>query len=98
MPRSGHPVLAPPLCQGCGFPACDGAPALVGVNVVRPVGRSTLTPRARRRLLAGAGDAAVLAGPVGGRSVVAAGPGSGWSEVSMTGDRSTALDTRVAPE
>jgi hypothetical protein len=29
--------------------AFDGAPVLVGVNVVRPVGRSTLTPPTRRR-------------------------------------------------
>ena len=29
---------------------------------------------------------------VDGASVVGAGPGSGWSEVPMTGDRSAALD------
>jgi hypothetical protein len=29
--------------------AFECAPTLVGVNVVRPVGRSTLTPPARRR-------------------------------------------------
>jgi hypothetical protein len=37
-------------CQGVRVrDAFDGAPTLVGVNVVRPVGRSTLTPPARRR-------------------------------------------------
>jgi hypothetical protein len=37
------------ICQGAVREAFECAPTLVGVNVVRPVGRSTLTPPARRR-------------------------------------------------
>src|ERR1022692_1908804 len=41
------------ICQGVRVrEAFECAPALVGVNVVRPVGRSTLTPPARRRAMA----------------------------------------------
>src|ERR1022692_428047 len=41
------------ICQGVRVrKAFECAPALVGVNVVRPVGRSTLTPPARRRAMA----------------------------------------------
>src|SRR5450755_412075 len=41
------------LCQGLWVrEAFECAPPLVGVNVVRPVGRSTLTPPARRRCVA----------------------------------------------
>jgi hypothetical protein len=72
-------------------------PALGGVNVVRPVGRSTLTPRAGRR-----GGAPVRAagrcGPhTGGGRVADTGPGSGWSEVPVTGGRPAALDNRSRP-
>jgi hypothetical protein len=42
-------VIPDPLCcQGRGPVAFEGAPALVAVKVVRPVGRSTLTAPARR--------------------------------------------------
>ena len=54
--RTGHRpsgcncVLPAPLCcQGRGPVAFEGAPALVAVKVVRPVGRPTLTVPARRR-------------------------------------------------
>ncbi len=52
-----------------------GAPTLVGVNVVRPVGRCTLTPRARRRF--GAAIEATPEAAGAGRSVASAGPGCG---------------------
>ena len=67
------------ICQGHGPGAVEGAAALVGVNVVRPAGRSTLTPRARRLVEAAAGAMAVMAlgGVGGGGSVWGAGPGSG---------------------
>src|ERR1022692_4057989 len=101
--RDGQcPLLAPfyeELCQegGSGRPF-ECAPALVGVNVVRPVGRSTLTPLARRRGMAAVpGPAGFLAG-TGGGSVEGAGPGSGLSEEPMSGVRSAALDFRVVPE
>jgi Transposase len=42
-------VFSAPLCQERGFGTCECASALVAVNVVRPVGRSTLTAPARRR-------------------------------------------------
>jgi MFS superfamily sulfate permease-like transporter len=42
-------------CQEGGPGGFECAPALVGVNVVRAAGRSTLTPRARRRGVAPAG-------------------------------------------
>jgi hypothetical protein len=97
-----HPVMAPfyeEICQGIRVrEAFECAPALVGVNVVRPVGRSTLTPPARRRGMAPVpGRAGFLTGGARG-SVVGAGPGSGWSEEPMSGVRSAALDFRVAPE
>src|SRR5512132_3714184 len=38
------------LSRGVAWGACDGAAPLVGVNVVRPVGRCMLTPPARRRV------------------------------------------------
>src|SRR6266568_3343536 len=91
-----HALMAPfyeEICQVVLVrEALECATALGGVNVVRPVGRSTLTPPARRR-----GRAAVP-GPgwflvvVGGGSVEGAGPGSGWSEEPMSGVRSAALD------
>src|SRR5450755_1441973 len=101
--RDGQcPLLAPfyeELCQGVRVrEAFEGAPALVGVNVVRPVGRSTLTPPACRRGMAPVpGPAGFLAG-TGGDSVEGAGPGSGWSEEPMSGVRPAALDFRVVPE
>src|SRR5450631_4952577 len=86
-------------CQGVGVrEAVECAPTLVGVNVVRPVGRSTLTPPARRR------DVAAVLGPEVFRvgawlgSLAGAGPGCGLSEEPMSGVRSVALDDRVAPE
>src|SRR5438067_1268296 len=85
-------------CQGGGPGDFECAPALVGVNVVRPAGRSTLTPRARRRGVAPAGAAGVVLVAGGGGSVLGAGPGSGWSEVPVPGGRPAALDNRVAPE
>jgi len=77
--------------------AFDGAAALVGVNVVRPVGRSTLTPPARRR------DVAAVPGPwvfralarVG--SVEGAGPGSGLSEEPVWGCEPVALESESLP-
>src|ERR1019366_3094927 len=104
--RAAHPRgcthMAPfyeELCQGGGSGRpFEWAPALVGVNVVRPVGRSTLTPPARRRGMAPVpGLAGFLAGG-GGGSVEGAGPGNGWSEEPMSGVRSVALDFRVVPE
>ena len=65
------------ICQEGGPEAVECAAALVDVNVVRPVGRSTLTPRARRRDVAAAGTAGVFGPAVGGGSVGCAGPGSG---------------------
>jgi hypothetical protein len=59
LPGPAHQTLPPPrpaphpMAHGPG--AVEGVAALVGVNVVRPVGRSTLTPRARRRVAAAAG-------------------------------------------
>ena len=41
-------IAAPLCCQGRGPVAVEGAPALVAVKVVRPVGRSTLTAPTRR--------------------------------------------------
>jgi hypothetical protein len=64
------------ICQGRGPGAVEGVAALAGVNVVRPAGRSTLTPRARRWGEAPAGAMALGACPAGG-SVWGAGPGSG---------------------
>jgi len=78
--------------------AVECATALVGVNVVRPVGRCTLTPLARCRDVAAAGAAGVFSCSGGGGSVLGAGPGSGWSEVPVPGGRPAALDDRVAPE
>ena len=63
-------------CQGHGPGAVEGAAALVGVNVVRPAGRSTPSPRARRRVAAAAG-AMGCGAERGGGSVRSAGPGSG---------------------
>jgi site-specific DNA recombinase len=65
---------------------------------VVPVGRCTLTPRARRRDGAPVRAAGVAGVAAGRSSVWGAGPGSGWSEVPMSGGRSAALDNRVAPE
>ena len=45
----------------------EGAAALVGVNVVRPAGRSTLTPRARRDMAAAGATAC----------------GAGWGSLSV---------------
>jgi hypothetical protein len=80
-------------CQGARLrEAVDGAAVLVGVNVVRPVGRSTLTPPARRR------DGRLFPEPrgwvvvLGAGSVAGAGSGCGLSEVPMSGVRSAALD------
>jgi hypothetical protein len=42
--RVRRPTLAPLLCQGPASAAGRVRRRLVGVNVVRPVGRSTLTP------------------------------------------------------
>jgi len=70
--------LPAPLCrQGRDLGAFEGAPALVAVKVVRPVGRSTLTAPARRR--GGCGAEAAWGFAVGWLrgSVVDAGPGSG---------------------
>ena len=79
--------------------AFDGASALVGVNVVRPVGRSTLTPRARRRAGAAVPGSRGFSAGVGAGSVVGAGPGSGLSEEPTSGViRSVTLDCRVVPE
>ena len=64
------------ICQGHGPGAVEGVAALVGVNVVRPVGPCTLTPRARGRVAAAAGAMGCGAGR-GGGSVRSAGPGSG---------------------
>ena len=58
------------ICQVRGPGAVERAPALVGVNVVRPVGRSTLTPLARRR------DVAAM-GPRGASGLLAVGVASG---------------------
>src|SRR5215472_19187227 len=85
-------------CQEGGPGGFECAAALVGVNVVRPAGRCTLTPLARRRCVAPV-RAAGRCGPAGGGDRVAdTGPGSGWSEVPVTGRRPAALDNRVAPE
>jgi len=102
-PRAGYVLLSwlPSMRGGCqeGGPSdFECAPALVGVNVVRPAGRCTLTPAARRRGVAPVRAAGVAAAAGGGGSVVGAGPGSGWSEVPVSGGRPTALDNRVAPE
>src|SRR5690349_4926934 len=82
-------------CQEGGPGGFDGAPALVGVNVVRP-GRCTLTPRARRRGVAPVRAAGRCASAGGGGRVADTGPGSGWSDVPVTGGRPAALDNRVA--
>jgi hypothetical protein len=58
-------------CQEGGLERAECAPALVGVNVVRPVGRSTLTPRVRRRGMAPV-EAAVFFALLGRRVA------SGW--------------------
>src|ERR1039458_340325 len=99
VPRTLMAPFYEELCQGGGSGRpFECAPALVGVNVVRPVGRSTLTPPARRRGVAPVpGLAGFLAGG-GGGSVEGAGPGNGWSEEPMSGVRSVALDFRVVPE
>jgi hypothetical protein len=65
--------------------AFDGAAALVGVNVVRPVGRSTLTPRARSRDLAALPGPWVFPAVAWLGSVEGAGPGSGLSEEPIRG-------------
>jgi len=65
------------ICQEGGPDAVECAAALVGVNVVRPVGRSTLTPRARRWEVAAVRAAGVFGAAGGGGSVGCAGPGSG---------------------
>jgi tyrosyl-tRNA synthetase len=64
-------------CQEVVREACDGAAALVGVNVVRPVGRCTLTPLARRGVVAPVPGPAGFLSAAGGSSVGCAGPGSG---------------------
>src|SRR5215211_6057328 len=87
-----HPV------KGCDRGAVDGASALVGVNVVRPVGRSTLTPRARRRGRRAVPGARCFSVAFGTGSVVDAGPGCGLSEAPTSGVRSVTLDCRVVPE
>src|SRR6058998_1825813 len=48
-PPSHGSLLWRQMSRGLVREAFNGAPVLVGVNVVRPVGRSTLTPPARRR-------------------------------------------------
>jgi len=67
--------LAVLMAAGIGSLEC--APALVAVKVVRPVGRSTLTAPARRRVGRGAGPGRGFARSVFAGSVVGAGPGSG---------------------
>ena len=67
-----RPLMAPfydGICQVRGPGAVERAPALVGVNVVRPVGRSTLTPLARRRDVAATGAAGVFRAACAGGSV-----------------------------
>src|SRR5215472_1569089 len=85
-------------CQVGGPGDFECAPALVGVNVVRPAGRCTLTPPARGRGAAPARAAGAALAAVGGGRVADTGPGSGWSEVPVSGGRPAALDNRVAPE
>ncbi len=69
--------MAPLYVKGRGLVAFEGAPVLVAVKVVRPVGRSTLTAPARRRGWLAA-EAAWGFGPGwGGSSVGSAGRGSG---------------------
>jgi hypothetical protein len=64
-----------PFYEGClsrGWPGrFEGAAALIGVNVLRRVGRSTLTPGARRRGLAVAGPWPVVRAGAGVASVAA---------------------------
>ena len=67
-----------PLCrQDRGFGAWECAPTLVAVKVVRPVGRSTLTAPARRRVGRGAEPPRGFEDGLVGGSVDVAGPGSG---------------------
>src|SRR3954452_6182658 len=98
--RRGARVIPVPLCcQERGLGALECAPALVAVNVVRPVVRSTLTPPARRRGGWGAEAAGGVRGRRGAGSVAAAGSGCGCSEEPTTGvHRSAALDSVDAPE
>jgi hypothetical protein len=70
-------IPAPLCCQERGFGVLECAPALVAVNVVRPVGRSTLTARARGREGRGTEAAWGFASALVPGSVDAAGPGSG---------------------
>ena len=86
------------VCQGAWVrQAFEGAPALAGVNVVRPVGRSALTPPARRLGLAAVPRPGGSWRARAGGSVKGAGPGSGWSEEPVSGVRPAALDFRVVP-
>jgi hypothetical protein len=83
-------------CQGGGVrEAVECAPTLVGVNVVRPVGRSTLTPPARRRRVAAVPGPEVFRVGAWLGNVAGAGPGCGLSEEPMSGVRSVALDDRA---
>ena len=66
-----------PLCQARGLDGLECAGALVAVKVVRPVGRSTLTAPARRRVGWGAEPGRGYAAAVVAGSVDRAGPGSG---------------------
>jgi hypothetical protein len=75
--RSDRVLPAPLCCQGAGIGSLECAPALVAVKVVRPVGRSTLTAPARRRVGWGTEPGWGFAGVVVTGSVVGAGPGSG---------------------
>ncbi len=101
-PQIRFTLMAPfyeELCQGGGSGRpFECAPALVGVNVVRPVARSTLTPLARRRGMAPVPGPAGFLAAIGGGSVECAGPGSGLSEEPVSGVRPVALDFRVVPE
>src|SRR5258708_4252184 len=75
------PLMAPFYdggCQGVGIrDAFEGAATLVGVNVVRPVGRSTLTPLARCRGVAAVPGPGVFPGVAAGGSGGGGGPGRG---------------------
>lgn len=68
---------APFCCQDVGIGSLECAPALVAVKVVRPVGRSTLTAPARRRVGWGAVPGRGFAWVAAAGSVLGAGPGSG---------------------
>jgi hypothetical protein len=74
---SDRVIPAPLCCQERGFGVLECAPALVAVNVVRPVGRSTWTALAGGREGRGAEAAWGFASALVPGSGGAAGPGSG---------------------